>query len=57
MTTSRYCVVGAGAAGLAAVQVLTRQGFAVDCFATGTIPFFINTGSAGTGTPTTSRCT
>jgi cation diffusion facilitator CzcD-associated flavoprotein CzcO len=32
MTTSRYCVVGAGAAGLAAVQVLTRQGFAVDCF-------------------------
>jgi cation diffusion facilitator CzcD-associated flavoprotein CzcO len=32
MTTSRYCVVGAGAAGLAAVQVLTRQGFEVDCF-------------------------
>src|SRR3954454_18293548 len=32
MTTSRYCVVGAGAAGLAAVKVLTEQGFAVDCF-------------------------
>jgi cation diffusion facilitator CzcD-associated flavoprotein CzcO len=32
MTTHRYCVVGAGAAGLAAVQVLTGQGFPVDCF-------------------------
>jgi thioredoxin reductase len=32
MTTSRYCVVGAGAAGLAAVKVLTERGFAVDCF-------------------------
>jgi len=32
MTASRYCVVGAGAAGLAAVQVLVAQGFAVDCF-------------------------
>jgi cation diffusion facilitator CzcD-associated flavoprotein CzcO len=32
MTSSRYCVIGAGAAGLAAVQVLTAQGFVVDCF-------------------------
>ena len=32
MTTHRYCVVGAGAAGLAAVHVLTSQGFDVDCF-------------------------
>jgi cation diffusion facilitator CzcD-associated flavoprotein CzcO len=32
MTNSRYCVIGAGAAGLAAVKVLTEQGFAVDCF-------------------------
>jgi cation diffusion facilitator CzcD-associated flavoprotein CzcO len=32
MTTYRYCVVGAGAAGLAAVRVLTGRGFAVDCF-------------------------
>lgn len=28
----RYCVIGAGAAGLAALQVLTAQGFAVECF-------------------------
>ena len=32
MTSFRYCVVGAGAAGLAAVQVLTAQGFDVDCY-------------------------
>src|SRR3954447_1023007 len=32
MTGPRYCVVGAGAAGLAAVKVLTERGFAVDCF-------------------------
>ena len=32
MTSARYCVVGAGAAGLAAVRVLTAEGFAVDCF-------------------------
>jgi cation diffusion facilitator CzcD-associated flavoprotein CzcO len=32
MTTPRYCVLGAGAAGLAAVKVLTEQGVAVDCF-------------------------
>lgn len=32
MTTTRYCVIGAGAAGLAAVRVLTDEGFAVDCF-------------------------
>jgi cation diffusion facilitator CzcD-associated flavoprotein CzcO len=32
MTSPRYCVVGAGAAGLAAVHVLTAQGFRVDCF-------------------------
>lgn len=30
--TTRYCVIGAGAAGLAAVRVLTDEGFAVDCF-------------------------
>jgi cation diffusion facilitator CzcD-associated flavoprotein CzcO len=32
MTSPRYCVIGAGAAGLAALQVLTDRGFAVDCF-------------------------
>jgi cation diffusion facilitator CzcD-associated flavoprotein CzcO len=32
MSRHRYCVVGAGAAGLGAVQVLTAQGFEVDCF-------------------------
>ena len=32
MDAFRYCVVGAGAAGLAAVKVLTERGFAVDCF-------------------------
>ncbi|MFY1632278.1 flavin-containing monooxygenase [Solwaraspora sp. WMMB335] len=31
----RYCVIGAGAAGLAALQVLTAQGFAVECFERG----------------------
>jgi hypothetical protein len=29
---ARYCVIGAGAAGLAAVKTLSEQGFAVDCF-------------------------
>ncbi|WP_088315042.1 NAD(P)/FAD-dependent oxidoreductase [Kineosporia sp. R_H_3] len=32
MTTPRYCVVGAGAAGLGTLQVLLARGFAVDCF-------------------------
>jgi len=32
VTESRYCVIGAGAAGLAAVKVLAEQGFAVDCY-------------------------
>jgi cation diffusion facilitator CzcD-associated flavoprotein CzcO len=32
MSTPRYCLVGAGAAGLAALKVLTEHGFAVDCF-------------------------
>lgn len=32
MTEHRYCVIGAGAAGLAATQVLRRHGFSVDCF-------------------------
>ncbi|MEU6252601.1 NAD(P)-binding domain-containing protein [Streptomyces sp. NPDC047043] len=32
MTSPRYCIIGAGAAGLAALQVLTDRGFAVDCF-------------------------
>ncbi len=29
---SNYCVIGAGAAGLSALDVLTRQGHAVDCY-------------------------
>src|SRR5436190_21410608 len=32
MSSARYCVIGAGAAGLAALHVLRVQGFAVDCF-------------------------
>jgi cation diffusion facilitator CzcD-associated flavoprotein CzcO len=32
MTERRYCIIGAGAAGLAALQVLREQGFRVDCF-------------------------
>ncbi len=32
MSESRYCVVGAGAAGLAALQVLIGQDLIVDCF-------------------------
>jgi hypothetical protein len=32
MTHARYCVIGAGAAGLATVAVLRAQGFSVDCF-------------------------
>lgn len=31
----RYCVIGAGAAGLAAVKTLTDAGFAVECFEKG----------------------
>src|SRR5690242_21782436 len=32
MNAPRYCVIGAGAAGLGALHVLTSQGFDVDCF-------------------------
>lgn len=32
MTRGIYCVIGAGAAGLGALQVLTDEGFSVDCF-------------------------
>lgn len=32
MATARYCVIGAGAAGLAAVKELRDQGFQVTCF-------------------------
>ena len=32
MSSARYCGIGAGAAGLAALHVLRVQGFAVDCF-------------------------
>jgi hypothetical protein len=32
MTSGDYCLIGAGAAGLGALQVLLDEGFAVDCF-------------------------
>jgi cation diffusion facilitator CzcD-associated flavoprotein CzcO len=32
MTRGRYCLIGAGAAGLGALQVLLDEGFSVDCF-------------------------
>ena len=32
MTRSSHCLIGAGAAGLGALQVLRDEGFAVDCF-------------------------
>jgi cation diffusion facilitator CzcD-associated flavoprotein CzcO len=32
MTRGRYCLIGAGAAGLGALQVLRDEGFSVDCF-------------------------
>ena len=32
MTEARYCIIGAGAAGLAALKVLRDRGFDVDCF-------------------------
>ena len=32
MTRARYCLIGAGAAGLGALQVLLDEGFSVDCF-------------------------
>src|SRR4051794_14347598 len=32
MTTLRYCVIGAGAAGLATLDALLEAGFDVDCF-------------------------
>src|SRR5918999_2329447 len=32
MTRGHYCVIGAGAAGLGALQVLLDEGFSVDCF-------------------------
>ena len=35
MTRGNYCVIGAGAAGLGALHVLTDEGFSVDCFERG----------------------
>jgi cation diffusion facilitator CzcD-associated flavoprotein CzcO len=35
MTRGHYCLIGAGAAGLGALQVLRDEGFAVDCFERG----------------------
>src|SRR5918992_5941429 len=32
MSRGNYCLIGAGAAGLGALQVLGDEGFAVDCF-------------------------
>ena len=32
MTRGRYCIIGAGAAGLGALKVLLDEGFSVDCF-------------------------
>src|SRR5918999_1132331 len=32
MTRGHYCLIGAGAAGLGALQVLLDEGFSVDCF-------------------------
>jgi cation diffusion facilitator CzcD-associated flavoprotein CzcO len=32
MTRGRYCLIGAGAAGLGALQILLDEGFSVDCF-------------------------
>src|SRR5262245_23109057 len=32
MTDDRYCVIGAGAAGLGTMEVLQRRGIAFDCF-------------------------
>jgi cation diffusion facilitator CzcD-associated flavoprotein CzcO len=32
MHRGNYCVIGAGAAGLGALQVLLHEGFSVDCF-------------------------
>ena len=32
MADDRYCVIGAGAAGLGAMEVLQRHGIAFDCF-------------------------
>jgi cation diffusion facilitator CzcD-associated flavoprotein CzcO len=35
MTSGNYCLIGAGAAGLGALQVLLDEGFSVDCFERG----------------------
>ena len=35
MTRGRYCIIGAGAAGLGALKVLLDEGFSVDCFERG----------------------
>ena len=50
MSRGHYCLIGAGAAGLGALQVLRDEGFSVDCFERGDA-------SAVIGTPTTSACT
>ena len=50
MVDDRFCVIGAGAAGLGAMEVLQRHGIASTASSRAIA-------SAGTGTPTTSRCT
>ena len=32
MTSSRYCIIGAGAAGVSALQQLRQAGYHVECF-------------------------
>lgn len=32
MTVAKYCIIGAGAAGMAALKTLTDEGFEVDCY-------------------------
>jgi hypothetical protein len=50
MTWGHYCLIGAGAAGLGALQVLRDEGFP-------SIALSAATALAGTGTTTTSACT
>jgi cation diffusion facilitator CzcD-associated flavoprotein CzcO len=47
---TRYCVIGAGAAGVSAVHQLRAAGYNVDCFER-------LIASVATGTPTTTHCT
>ena len=50
MSAPRYCIIGAGATGLASIDALRDAGIEFDCFET-------TTASAGSGTPATRRCT